>query len=242
MSGISEKLEQKIKTTSGISSEDVARLAAENESANSEGEESEEDKMNTTSIVEAEKPEDNDSAMRSASAEMDRKNLFFGLVGAVDAKRNVEITPVDKQAFVDSVVSNSRMTASYSFFGGKLTFKIRSRTYEESRAAIHFAYDEMGGKAVAQSEFSMRLRAMLMSLQIAEMNGVVYDEAEKLGPLFSKLEGITVIRPKWLERVVLFERLPEAVFEAVWQCVYEFESKYWTLMRNARNQDFWLPG
>lgn len=241
MASISEKLNQKLQSSGGISSSDVQQLVEE-ENEEKAGEQAGKS-MSETSTVKAENPADNDTAMRLATAEMDRKNFFFGLMGAVDAQKHVKITPADKQAFVDAIIANGRMTADYSFFNNKFGITIRSRTYEEARAAMHFASSEARSTTQSRSEFDMRLRAMLMSMQVAWINGVQYKPASELGPLFRTTgEDGKPVDPPWLARVSDFENLPEAVFEAVWQCIFEFESKYWTMMRNARNQDFWLPG
>ena len=235
MSEIAEQLRQRVKNGGGISSADVASLVQE-----SSGEKTG-DEMEKTSVVQAEKPEHSDAADNEAAKEMDRKNFFFGILGALDSKGRTQITPEDKQAFVDAILANTRMQLKFSLFGGKLNFTIRSRTYEETRAAMHFASDEARGTFESQTVFSMRLRAMLMAMQVAEFNGTQYPTAGELGNLFTvKVDG-KPIPPPWLKQTKTFEDLPEAVFEAVWQCIYEFEVKYWTLVRNSRNQDFWLP-
>ena len=92
-----------------------------------------------------------------------------------------------------------------------------------------------------RSLFSLRLRLMLMALQIDELNGVSYPDADTLGPLMPVYVDKKLVQPAWLDRLGIIGKLPEAVFEAIWQCLYEFELKYWTLVRHSRDQDFWLP-
>jgi hypothetical protein len=159
----------------------------------------------------------------------------------LDSAGRIQITPEDKRAFVDALIGNTRMQARFSLFDGKFQFVIRNRTYEEARAALYFASSEAFGQPESQTVFSMRLRAMLMSMQVAELNGTQYAPACELGSLFTTKTGDKPIPPPWRERVKDFEALPEALFEAIWQCIYEFESKYWTLVRESRNQDFWRP-
>jgi hypothetical protein len=242
MGKISDSLNERIKEKHGISSADVDEMVekTQRELREAEGKKTGAS-VTASSEVEVERPESNDNTAAAAAEELDRKNFFFGLAGAGSMYRSITISPDDKQRFIEAVLSNSRMTADFSFFGGKMNFKIRNRTYEEARAAMHFASEESRKTTESRTGFSMRLRSMLLALQVAEFNGVAYAPAQEDGSLFSVYEGGTIVRPKWLERTQIYEALPEAVFEAVWQCLYEFEAKYWTLVRNSRNQDFWRP-
>jgi len=178
--------------------------------------------------------------LSTSVSELDSKNFFLGLLGAVDSSGRIDITPEDKSRFVTSVLTGDRMKSSFSFFGGKLSFTIKNRSYEEARAAMVMAV-KGGAFGEANTLFTLRLRLMLMCMQVDEFNGVKYPDADTLGPLMPVYEGGETKQPKWLERVQVFGHLPEAVFEAVWQCIYEFEQKYWTLVRHSRDQDFWRP-
>ncbi len=191
------------------------------------------------STVPAEKPEKHDTVMSVSAEELDSKNFFLGMADK-PMENEIEVTPVDKAKFVDAVLTNSRFKANYSFFGGKFTFTLKNRTYEEARAAM-LAATKDGIFGENRTLFVLRLRLMLMCMQVDMLNGTAYPDAETLGSLVPVFEDGKTVPPKWMDRVKIFSELPEAVFEAMWQCVHEFETKYWTLVRHSRDQDFWRP-
>lgn len=242
MESISEKVKTRLQANQGISSDDIADLVTPDESEDAKPAAAKSgNTMHETSDVEPEKPEKHDSVISTSVAELDNKNFFLGLLGAVDSQKNIKITPEDKSGFVDAVLTGSRMKMPFSFFGGKLAFTIKNRTYEEARAAMTMAARKGAGLGELNTVFTMRLRSMLMCMQIDEFNGEKFEDAETLGPLMPVYKDGETKDPAWMERLNFFGRLPEAVFEAVWQCIYEFEQKYWTLVRHSRDQDFWRP-
>lgn len=238
MSDISAKMAERLETNHGISSDDVAAVVAE-QMQEEKQEQKKEEVLSETSSVAPEKPEKNDGAMGLSAAELDSKNFFLGVLGASQANGEVKITPEDKARFIDCVLTNGRMKTQYSFFGGRLQFTIKNRTYDESRAAMIMATKVT--ESNYRTPFTLNLRLMLMCMQVDELNGTSYKDADKLGPLLPENQGLEVKDPPWLARAKVFGALPEAVFEAIWMCIYEFETKYWTLARHSRDQDFWLP-
>lgn len=241
MSTISDKINERLKNNHGISSDDIGQIVSENRK-NGQDEEKQDarDTVDEVSTVKAEKPESHDAVLSTSVSELDSKNFFLGLLGAINLTGRVEITPDDKSKFIAAVLSGERMKSSFSFFGGKLTFTIKNRSYEEARAAMSMAVK--GGTFNESSTLlTLRLRLMLMCMQIDEFNGVKYPDADTLGPLMPVYDNGETKQPKWLDRLSVFGRLPEAMFEALWQCIYEFEQKYWTLVRHSRDQDFWRP-
>lgn len=240
MSTISDKMKIRLQDNHGISSDDVDQLVAESQQEESSEPKANPDVIDATSSVRAEKPEAHDSVLSTSVSELDSKNFFLGLLGAVDSAGRIEITPDDKSRFITAVLTGERMKTSFSFFGGRLSFTIKNRSYEEARAAMSMAVK--GGTFNESSTLlTLRLRLMLMCMQVDEFNGVKYPDADTLGPLMPVYENGETKQPKWFERIQVFGQLPEAVFEAVWQCIYEFEQKYWTLVRHSRDQDFWRP-
>jgi len=242
MSGITDKVKQQLAAKHGISSGDIAAIVASHKAAEAPEEEEKRpvgEEMSEPSVVKAEKPEELDPVDKTAEAERLDDQFFYNLARPESGK--VELTPVEKAAFVDAVLSNGRMKLNFSLLGGRFNFTVKNRTYEEARAAVAMA-QKQSVLGEMRSLFSMRLRLMLMCFQIDEMNGVSYPDADTLGPLLQTYVDNKLVQPKWLERLDVFGKLPEAMFEAVWACIREFELKYWTLVKHSRDQDFWLPG
>lgn len=242
MSKISDQLKDRMSMKHGISSDDIAELVEEANTAEPGPEPAVADAVDLTSTVEKESPESHDPVMAHAGSDSDTRSFFLGLVNAPPDSGAVEITPEDKRSFIDAILTNGRMKIRYSLFGGKLSFVVKNRTYDEARAALSAASRKEFGGDDLQISFAMRIRLMLMAMQIDELNGVSYPDADSLGPLLPVVGVNGLEKPKWLARIEVLGKLPEAMFEAIWQCIYEFESKYWTLVRHSRDQDFWLPG
>jgi len=156
-------------------------------------------------------------------------------------RRELKITPDEKQAFIHALVHNTRMRLPFSLCGGGVRGIIRSRTVPESRAIIarqRFELDK--GIIVSRLDYSVRMRSMCMAAQIEEFQGQTYEPLK--GPLLPsvKPDG-SVVEPGWLEWIDYWAKQHEAVHTMLWNQIYTFEEKYWRMIDDAADQDFWHP-
>jgi hypothetical protein len=155
---------------------------------------------------------------------------------------DVTITPEDKEEFIRAIISGDRMQLQVPVCGGKLRVALRNRTMPETQAIIAQLRQEMdSGEIVTNLDYSVRLRAMLMAAQVAELQGVVHPTLDSQEPLRYTQDKDEVIPPGWLDSVKHWATLPEGLHAVIWNCVWEFETKYWAMVQDAKNQDFWLP-
>ena len=159
----------------------------------------------------------------------------------------VKITQSEKDAFIDSLIDNTRFELPFSIFGGKVTGRIRSRTSEETRALIYEAQRRSNtGEVISDADYSQIFRVATLRLQVSELNSAQYPEAA--APLLAQYnyqakEGEDVITPPaWYnEAVETWGKKQDGVISAIYSEVLKFEFKYWTLVENSANQDFWRP-
>lgn len=161
----------------------------------------------------------------------------------------IEITESDKAEFIDCLIDNKRFTRDFVLFGGKITGVIRSRTSDESRALIYEAQRRAQiGEVISDSDYAAIFRRSAMRFQIQQLGGVEYPPAE--GPLLAQanfksflVEDKAATAPKWYEEAEkAYSNMQTGVEAAIFAEIMKFEYKYWTMVENSDNQDFWNPG
>jgi hypothetical protein len=160
-------------------------------------------------------------------------------VALSEKKREVVITPLEKAAFIDSVVSNTRFVKDYSLFGGKVKFTVRSLTVDEVNALASWTVKV--GSSDSAGLVSGRYRKYLAAAQIAMFNGTEMPPLEE--PLFETLEsdGRTVKKPGWIDRCAYWDGVGIGVFTAIMSCLSDFDQRYAALCKEAENANFWNP-
>jgi len=218
-----EDIEQKLANTGNLSSADVAGFDEQ------QPEQSVEKSLREPATVEREKTKD-----KLITAAGDTERL------APPAGTNIEIAPADKDAFTAALIGNTRMTLSSKRLGGKCTITVRSRTLRETDAIIkQLQRESREGKFHAQLDQSMRLRALILAFQVAELNGTEYAIPEE--PLIEIVSDSGTTKPAWIGRADDWYGQSDAMNTIVWGCIQEFEDKYWMMTENAANADFWQP-
>jgi hypothetical protein len=167
--------------------------------------------------------------------------------GFVMDENKVELTPEDKEEFLNAVVNNSRFERPFSLFNDRLCGTFRSRLNRESRAILlEMRRQLVSGEMGSDIEYTTRLRHALLIFQIKELNG------EEIPPPAEPLAAQAVVEndaagkpvkktvpPTWvITAEVMFEG-DEARTSALYNELAVFEAKYWTLVAQANNQDFW---
>jgi hypothetical protein len=155
-------------------------------------------------------------------------------------QKTVEITPADKNNFIQALVTGERFTSSFSLFGGKVTGKFRSRRQDEAIAIFNQMSKQLSsGTLRSGAEQVVQVRYMLFACQLAELNGKAFAEMEH--PLNETVTADGVQPPGWSRMMDHFALWPEGLITALFNQLNEFEAKYWTMVNNAKDQNFWKP-
>lgn len=154
-------------------------------------------------------------------------------------KRDVVITPSDKAAFIDAIVSNDRFKKEYSLFGGNLKVTLRSLTSDEVNALATWTARQ--GTKDSAGLMSGRYRKYLLAAYIERLDGVEMAPLEE--PLYETVgsDGKTVNPPAWVDRCKFFDGMGYGKFQALMSLVGEFDSLYSTLCEKAEDANFWIP-
>lgn len=157
------------------------------------------------------------------------------------SKLTVTVTPNDKAEFLQALVTGGRFSSEFTMFNGKIRGVFRSRRQNEAIAIFNQMAKELSkGDLRSGAEQVARIRYMLLSCQLAELNGTKFEEAqEPLNDLVGNDGKVTP--PTWLGKASYFESLPEGLVTALFTQLCEFEAKYWTMVNNAKDQNFWKP-
>lgn len=154
-------------------------------------------------------------------------------------EEELEIRPDEKDAFVESLLTGSRHYQTYTIFGGRIKVTIRSRTIAETQAMYaymrHTLTKDASGLATLEGDMSY----LLLAAQIDELNGTKYPEMQE--PLtFIEKDG-KEYEPGWLGCLNTWKAKPEGLTNALINRVQLFEYKYWTMVSEASNRNFWTP-
>lgn len=247
-----EAVINKIKETGSLSQNDLSTIIEKEGTGEAQGAE-----MQTTTKIEV--PDGREPIIKAAGAaptpeqdlkknrdmnELDQSSAGIppgDLEKALTRRRVIEITPADKQAFVDALIHDKRMVMEFNPCGGTLSVVIRSRTIPETRAIVARQRFEIDSELIkTRVDYNVRVRSMLMAAQVQSVNGTEYPELpEPLMPQASPDGKDTP--PAWLEWVDSWANKHEHLHSIIWACLEEFEDKYWRMVEDAKQQDFWQP-
>lgn len=167
--------------------------------------------------------------------------LLKNAAGTDSAQEHVSVSQAHKDAFCNALVSNSRYTERFSLFGGKLSVVIRSRTLAETDAIeAYLRRQVMTGSVNTTPDYSNLTRKVLLAAQVQELNGVVYEELKAPLTYVEKDSGLEP--PGWEGQVRMWEKQSGAVAVALIRCITEFEARYWFMVDNANDTNFWNRG
>ena len=162
----------------------------------------------------------------------------------------VELTPEDKDAFIDAMVAGTRFERPFELFGGRVRGIFRSRTSAESVAILkELGRQWVARKYMTESEYSTLLRWSMIKAQLKELNGVQYAEMQEPLSAMSRARksdngsiSEEIEAPAWFDEMqVQFGSKDEGLYTAVYREAREFERKYWALVSHAKDQNFWKP-
>lgn len=162
------------------------------------------------------------------------------LSGELSAMPTVTTTEEDRAAFVDALITGGRYCRPFSLFGGQLTGVLRCRSAEESEAIAGWMAAGIKEKRFEIAmDYSLELRNILLAAQVKQLGGTEFLELRT--PLRRTQAGADMIQPGWSDQAKYWSTVPEAIMGAVYEEIRSFERKYWTMIENAANQDFWSP-
>lgn len=152
----------------------------------------------------------------------------------------VVITPEEKSAFIDAVVTGDRYRQSFDIFGGHVHIVVRSRTSDETAAMYAYMRHEMSKKDANTVQMETDMQYLLLLTQVEEVNGTKFSELK--APYMFKAKGDSEEAPAWMEDMLAWKSKPEGLVGALVNRVQLFEYKYWTMVREAANKNFWSSG
>jgi len=157
----------------------------------------------------------------------------------------IDITEDDRTAFLQAIVTGGRYERPFSLFGGKLTGTFRCRKIAESDGIIAWlSHCVNHGKADARIEYLTLMRNAMLAAQVKNLRGIVSEDFPELpepyGPTRSK-DGESIESPGWVAMAASWGKRPEALVTAIHNELQLFERRYWAMVMDAGNQNFWNP-
>ena len=162
-------------------------------------------------------------------------------------KRVVSVTEAEKRAFFDSVISGSRYKATVTLFNGGLSISFRSRSAIESEAVDAFIRKRVAlGKIQSNQEYADTMRFAVLAAGVEELNGQKFPTLTEAGEtnigMFYAETKTGLDEPKWLWLYDKWRAMAESVVAVAVEAYFAFEAKYWLMIRNADNENFWKTG
>jgi len=152
-----------------------------------------------------------------------------------DILKPVEISPIEKEKFLDAVITGDRYTQSKTIFNGRISIVFRSRQAKETTAIYSYVGRAYSAGVVSNDlESAELLKRHLLICQLQELNGIEFKPYLD----YKKSGGDT---KEWDELLQFITDLDSGIFEALFKQLIAFETKYWTMVNNADDQNFWNP-
>lgn len=153
------------------------------------------------------------------------------------SKNALEITAQEKIAFIEAMISGERYTQQFMLFGGRISLTVRSRTSAETHALYAYLRYRLAHRDEHLDVVEGDVAYMPLVSQVEELNGVKFHEMK--APLtYEERDGVD-IEPGWLEDFKTWKQRPEGLTSAIISCIQLFEYKYWIMVKEANNKNFW---
>lgn len=178
-----------------------------------------------------------DVVEKASSVDSPESNVYKTINREQYRAEELVITPKEKQAFLDSLVTGGRYTQAYDIFGGRVHVVVRNRTTDETNAMYAYVRYALSRPGNTTASVDSQLPFVPLVAQIEEINGVKYPEM-KAPYTFVEDKGVTT-EPGWYEDFLAWVKKPEGLTSALVNRIQLFEYKYWTMVKEASNADFW---
>jgi hypothetical protein len=158
-------------------------------------------------------------------------------------ERKVEVTKAEKEAFINSVVTGDRYRESVSLMGGALSVTFRSRSSIESEAIDSLLRKRVtSGEIASSTEFAEAMKFCILSACVESVNGVknptLTEAADGKNGLFHFADKDGINPPKWLWLYDQWRDKPEFFAASIIEAYFDFEAKYWVMIKNAKDENF----
>jgi len=148
----------------------------------------------------------------------------------------VSVTEADKEAFLSAAVYDGRLKLPFSVAGGKVKGVLRNRTLQEHIVIQSYLMKLIESKLITtEEEYQHQLRSLILMSQVESINGKSYPEMQD--PL-DPSEG----EAGWLKQYQLWldkDNKGLGITRAIFIEVRKFEAKYWAMIQQANNENFW---
>ena len=157
----------------------------------------------------------------------------------------VDISEADRDAFMQALVTGERYERPFSLFGGKLSGVMRCRKIAESDGIIAWVSHCVNTKKVdARIEYLTLMRNALLAAQVKSLRGLINEDFPEMAAPYAPTrteDGKDVKEPGWLSAADSWGERPEALVTALHNELQRFEQRYWAMVMDANNQNFWNP-
>ena len=175
-----------------------------------------------------------DSRLPGAQPELEKRG---DINGYSYTQEELKITPQEKMAFIDAMITGERYRQTYTLFGGKITMTIRSRLTDETKAFYQLIQHSLNTKNPEIEYSSGDMSLFPLVVQIEELNGVKFPELKT--PYTYTMSNGETNPPGWLEDFRNWKKRPEGLLNALIERVQLFEYKYWVMVKEAGSKNFW---
>lgn len=152
----------------------------------------------------------------------------------------VTVTPEEKDAFVEALISGERFELPFSLYDGRVTGVFRARSQAETVAIIrHLNTLRRTGEIEDMLEYATVLRNIILAAQVKVLNGEEYEKMAE--PLNRTVKGEEVTEPGWLGQAKMWADKQEGLNAALYAELRKFEQKYWVMVDGADDQNFLNP-
>ena len=196
----------------------------------------------TRGTVEAPVPDEAKEDVFSDAVDM--SGLHQGMTASF-LEEKIDITEEDRSAFLNALVTGGRYEREFSLFGGKLTGVFRCRKIAESDGIIAWLTHCVNSKKIdARIEYLTMMRNALLAAQVKSLRGLVNEDFPEMPmpycPTRSE-DGKELTEPGWLGVASAWGDRPEALVTAIHNELSKFEKRYWAMVVDASDQNFWNP-
>lgn len=169
----------------------------------------------------------------------------------------IDISQEDRDAFLQALVTGERYERSFSLFGGRVTGVFRSRLIKESDGIVAWLSSLVNERKIdARVEYLTMVRNASLAAQVKCLRGSVANEdfeelAKPYAPTRKIVDGTDkdgkatrtyeTVAPGWVQAADAWGDRPEALVTALHMELQKFEKRYWTMVKESANQNFWNP-
>lgn len=163
-----------------------------------------------------------------------------------DLPDEITITAREKNIFLETIITGARFELPFSLFNGRLQGVFQSRTNRESDALIsELQRRTIIGDITTDAEYTSAFRCAVLRFQLKSWGlGELEPVEEPLVQMrvFNDDSEMVLKDPVWYDEAVnMFGNQPDGIVSSIYKALLMFERKYWTMVKNAENQNFWNP-